>query len=104
MRDFYPLLQAMYFLSNATIFPNFGGRFSFSRSDCKQIAEGTVTAMGHLKPIFPTPGGGMSLDRLPEMLDLFGPDVIFLIGGRLYQQGPDLIKSSRYFRELVEKL
>ena len=90
--------------ADATIFPNFGGRFSFSRRDCKQIAAGAAVAMGPLKPIFPAPGGGMSLDRLPELSDLFGPDVIFLIGGGLYQQDPDLVKSSRYFRELIEKL
>ncbi len=63
-----------------------------------------ATALSNPVMFFPAPGGGMSLDRLPEMSDLFGPDVIFLIGGGLYQQDPDLVKSSRYFRELIEKL
>ena len=87
--------------ADASIFPNYGGRFSFSREDCRRIAEGTAAPMGHLKPIFPTPGGGMSLARVPEMLDLYGREVIFLIGGGLHKHGPDLAESCRYLRQLV---
>lgn len=90
--------------ADATIFPNFGGRFSFSREECKRIAEGAAATMGHLRPIFPTPGGGMNLDRLEEMSDLFGRDVIFLIGGGLYRQGSDLAQNSRCFRKLIAQL
>jgi ribulose-bisphosphate carboxylase large chain len=90
--------------ADASIFPNYGGRFSFSREECCRIAEGTVTPMGHLRPIFPAPGGGMSLARIPEMCELYGHEVIFLIGGGLYQYGPDLVENCRHFRELVERL
>jgi ribulose-bisphosphate carboxylase large chain len=88
--------------ADATIFPNYGGRFSFSRGECRSIAEGCALKMGPLKPIFPAPGGGMSLDRLPDMRQVYGPDVIFLIGGGLHQHGPDLVENCRYFRRLVE--
>jgi ribulose-bisphosphate carboxylase large chain len=88
--------------ADATIFPNFGGRFSFSREECMDIAEGTSIPMGQLKPIFPAPGGGMSLDRVPEMLDTYGHDLIFLIGGGLFKHGPDLIENCRHFRKMVE--
>ena len=90
--------------ADATIFPNFGGRFSFSRQQCTEIVNGTRVPMGHLKPIFPAPGGGMSLDRVPEMLDTYGQDVIFLIGGGLFSHGPNLIENCRYFRNIVEKM
>jgi ribulose-bisphosphate carboxylase large chain len=60
--------------------------------------------MGHIKAIFPSPGGGMSLDKIPEMLEVYGHDVIFLIGGGLFKQGPDLIENCRYFRSIVEKV
>ncbi len=88
--------------ADATIFPNYGGRFSFSRDECRSIAEGCAVKMGRLKPIFPAPGGGMSLDRLPDMRQVYGSDVIFLIGGGLHQHGPDLVENCRYFRQLVE--
>ncbi len=90
--------------ADATIFPNFGGRFSFSREECSEIVQGTTLPMGHLKSIFPAPGGGMSLDRVPEMLDTYGRDLIFLIGGGLFKHGPDLVENCRYFRKMVESL
>jgi len=90
--------------ADVTIFPNFGGRFSFSKEDCTLLAQGCVTPMGHIRPIFPAPAGGMTLERVPEMLEVYGRDVIFLIGGGLHQRGPDLTENSRYFRQLVETL
>ena len=45
----------------------------------------------------------MSLDRLEDMSELFGRDVIFLIGGGLHQQGSDLVKNSRNFRQLIKQ-
>ena len=88
--------------ADATIFPNFGGRFSFSREECAEIVQGTLEPMGHLKAIFPAPGGGMSLDRVPEMLETYGKDLIFLIGGGLFKHGPDLVENCRHFRKMVE--
>jgi len=90
--------------ADATIFPNFGGRFSFSREECADIAACTKMPMGHLKSIFPAPGGGMSLDRVPEMLDTYGRDLIFLIGGGLFKHGPDLVENCRHFRNVVETM
>ena len=90
--------------ADATIFPNFGGRFSFSREECMDIAEGTSLPLGQLKPIFPAPGGGMSLDRVPEMLETYGHDLIFLIGGGLFKHGPDLVENCKYFRKMVEAI
>jgi ribulose-bisphosphate carboxylase large chain len=90
--------------ADATIFPNFGGRFSFSREECKEIADATSAPMGHLRSIFPAPGGGMSLDKVPDMLKTYGQDLILLIGGGLFKHGPDLIENCRYFRKIVEKM
>lgn len=88
--------------ADASIYPNFGGRFSFTKEECSSIAQGTEVEMGNLKPIFPAPGGGMSLDRIPEMLEVYGKDVIFLVGGGLFTHGPDLIENCRHFRTLVD--
>lgn len=88
--------------ADATIFPNFGGRFSFSRKECAEIAAATGEPMGRVRSIFPAPGGGMGLDRVPEMLETYGRDLIFLIGGGLFKHGPDLVENCRYFRGLVE--
>lgn len=89
--------------ADATIYPNFGGRFSFSKAECSSIVDGTVAPMENVRPIFPCPGGGMSLERVPELLAVYGCDVIFLIGGGLFKHGPDLVANCRYFRGLVSE-
>ncbi|MFA7096756.1 MAG: RuBisCO large subunit C-terminal-like domain-containing protein [Gammaproteobacteria bacterium] len=90
--------------ADVTIFPNYGGRFSFSQEDCRSVAEGAAVAMGHIKPIFPAPGGGMDLSRIPDMLETYGYDVMFLIGGALHKRGPDLVANARYFRSLADQI
>ncbi|BCX03037.1 MAG: ribulose-bisphosphate carboxylase [Candidatus Roseilinea sp.] len=88
--------------ADATIFPNYGGRFSFSPEACQAIAQATAEPMGHVRPTFPTPAGGMTIARVPEMRAAYGDDVILLIGGGLHLHGPDLLANCRAFRRLVE--
>ena len=90
--------------ADATIFPNFGGRFSFSREECREIVNAAQEPMGQLKAVLPAPGGGMSLSRVPDMLETYGKDLIFLIGGGLFKHGSDLIKNCQYFKKMVEKM
>jgi ribulose-bisphosphate carboxylase large chain len=87
--------------ADATIFPNHGGRFSFSKEECRSIVDGTEVEMSHLNFIFPAPGGGMSLGRLEEMNKFYGNEVIYLIGGDLHRHGDDLAENSRRFRKMV---
>ena len=90
--------------ADATIFVNHGGRFAFTRDDCRGIIEATEQPMGQLRPIFPIPAGGMTLDRLPEMAEFYGREAIFLIAGGRYSHSPDLAASSREFRRLIEQI
>jgi ribulose-bisphosphate carboxylase large chain len=87
--------------ADVSIFPNYGGRFGFSREECAEIAGACQTPLGGLASIFPSPGGGMTLDRVPDMLELYGEDVMFLIGGGLYGHSPDLAANTRYFLGMV---
>ena len=89
--------------ADSSIYPNYGGRFSFSKDECRSIIDGMDVDMGHIKPIFPAPGGGMSLNRLDEMAEFYGKDVIYLIGGDLHRHGGDVVENSREFRQFVEK-
>jgi ribulose-bisphosphate carboxylase large chain len=89
--------------ADAAIYPNFGGRFSFSKEECRRIAQGTALEMGHVRPIFPAPGGGMSLQAIPEMREVYGRDVIFLVVVGLFRHGPALAENGRHFRDLVDR-
>jgi ribulose-bisphosphate carboxylase large chain len=87
--------------ADASIYPNYGGRFSFSKEDCLNIVQGATASMHHIKPIFSAPGGGMSLERIPEMVETYGKDVIFLIGGALHKMGPDLVENCRSYMKVL---
>lgn len=101
----YALFGQIYRLAgaDAVIFPNYGGRFSFTRAECLNLAAGTACHMGEVRPIFPVPAGGMNLSRVPEMREVYGREVIFLIGGGLRSHGPELVENCRHFRRLVEE-
>jgi ribulose-bisphosphate carboxylase large chain len=90
--------------ADATIYPNFGGRFSFSQDECRQIVKGCSEPMDNIKTILPCPAGGINLENVPECIEFYGKDVVLLIGGGLFKHGPNLVENSRYFREIVEKL
>lgn len=85
---------------DASIFPNYGGRFSFSQAESRAIAESCAEPMNAYAPILPTPGGGMRLDTIGDMAKFYGPDVMYLMGGDLHKHG-DLTASCRRLREIA---
>ncbi len=87
--------------ADGSIFPNYGGRFSFSADECRDLVEGTGRPMGPIRPIFPAPAGGMSLPRVPDLCKFYGNESILLIGGDLHRHGPNLAENCRKFVELV---
>jgi ribulose-bisphosphate carboxylase large chain len=89
--------------ADASVYPNWGGRFSFTKGECESIVSNCKSKMGAIRAIFPAPGGGITMPRVPELTAVYGCDVIFLMGGGLFRHGPDLVENCRYFRALVEK-
>ena len=81
--------------ADASIYVNFGGRFQVTAEDCKWAARGCRDRMGHLRPIFPLPGGGMTSERIPALLEMYGADAILLVGGGLHERGGDLVERAR---------
>ena len=69
--------------ADISIFPNVGGRFSFTKDQCLDITEKSREKLGSLKPMLVSPAGGMTLERIPEMIDMYGKDSALLIGGAL---------------------
>lgn len=84
-----------------TVFPNFLGRFPATKENCIEVIKGTQVKMGHLNTIFPSPGGGATLEKIPEMLSVYGRNTVYLMGGGLHH-GESLVKSCREFRQMVE--
>lgn len=88
--------------ADGVIFPHAGGRFSFSEDECRDIVKGCREEMGGLRPIFPCPGGGLTPDRIAGVTRFYGKDAIFLIGGGLFRQGPDIIENCRRLLKAVQ--
>jgi ribulose-bisphosphate carboxylase large chain len=86
--------------ADLSVYPNYGGRFSFSRDECRDVVHSLTEPLGELEAAFPSPGGGMTLDRVGEIIDFYGNDVALLIGGDLHR-GDNLAETAARFRAAV---
>ena len=83
--------------ADAVIFPNHGGRFGYSPETCARLAASALQDWHGLRPCVPVPAGGMTRDRVPEMLDFYGIDIMLLIGGALLEAGTRLVEATSAF-------
>ncbi|MFO7846170.1 MAG: RuBisCO large subunit C-terminal-like domain-containing protein [Balneolaceae bacterium] len=87
--------------ADAVIYPNAGGRFSFSTDTCLEINRMCRTDHPGIGRAFPVPGGGISRDTIPALVKSYGNDTIFLIGGSLYQHPEGLLEAAKEFRDYL---
>jgi ribulose-bisphosphate carboxylase large chain len=88
--------------ADAIIFPNFGGRFSFSREECAAIAAGCRSPIPAVRTALPAPGGGLGFHNVRDLINFYGRDAVFLMGGGLFRHNPDLTRSVADLLQLVE--
>jgi ribulose-bisphosphate carboxylase large chain len=82
--------------ADATIFCNFGGRFSYTKETCGKLAGWlTKPALPGLIPTLPMPAGGIKYSQVADVLSFYGREVILLIGGGLYEAGDDTALRAR---------
>jgi S-methyl-5-thioribulose 1-phosphate isomerase len=86
---------------DAVIFPNHGGRFGYTAETCRDLAEQARTPWDGIRPAMPVPAGGMTVERVPEMLDFYGPDAMLLIGGSLLAARERLTEATAEFTRVV---
>jgi ribulose-bisphosphate carboxylase large chain len=90
------------FGADATIFPNHGGRFSFSRETGLAIARAAREPWHEVRASLPVPAGGMTVDRVDEMISGYGKDTMLLIGGGLLSARERLLDRAREFVAAVK--
>ncbi len=88
--------------ADAVVYPNHGGRFGYSPETCRAIARAALADWHGLKPCVPVPAGGMTPDRLSEMLDFYGADIMLLIGGGLLSARERLTEETAAFVDAVK--
>lgn len=89
--------------ADVTIYTGYGGRFSYSPETCKAIADAARNKFGTLAPCLPSPAGGMTLDRVDELLDFYGHDTMLLIGGSLLQAKERMTEAAAAFQARVAR-
>jgi ribulose-bisphosphate carboxylase large chain len=85
--------------ADASIFPHAGGRFGLALDTCRRLAEELRAPRGGILPALPVPAGGMSVERVRELIGFYGTDCMLLVGGSLYLAGGAL---DRRIGEFVE--
>jgi ribulose-bisphosphate carboxylase large chain len=83
--------------ADAVIFPNYGGRFGYSPDTCRALAGAALDQRDGMRAAVPVPAGGMTTDRVGEMLDFYGADVMLLIGGALLEARENLREATSAF-------
>lgn len=91
------------FGADATIFPNHGGRFSYSRATCLAIAQAARDPWHELERTLPVPAGGMTVERVAEMIADYGTEAMLLIGGALLAAGERLPERAHAFVAAVRE-
>ncbi|MBN2045981.1 MAG: hypothetical protein JW757_13245 [Anaerolineales bacterium] len=87
--------------ADITIMPNYIGRLFSTPQDCQDAISAARQPMGQIKPTFPAPGGGITLETIPELLEFYDNDVIYIMGGGLHKNH-DPLENCRQFRQMVE--
>lgn len=89
------------FGADAVIFPSHGGRFGYSPHTCTTLADAARADWHALAPAIPVPAGGMTLARVPEILDFYGPRTMVLVGGSLLEARERLADETAAFTRAV---
>lgn len=87
--------------ADAVIYPNSGGRFSYTIEQCQLINTRCRESFDDFKPIFPVPGGGINRDSVSDWINRYGNNTIFLIGGSLYLHPEGMETAVREFQRSV---
>lgn len=85
------------------VYPNTGGRFSFSLEECHQINEAARTPDSPFKTSFPMPGGGVKRDELAIWIAEYGNDTVFLMGSSLFRHPKGLRKAAEEVSAYLRK-
>jgi ribulose-bisphosphate carboxylase large chain len=89
------------FGADAIIYPNAGGRFTFSKATCQALNLQMRKDFCTFKPSFPVPAGGIDLVSIPDWIKEYGKETIFLVGGSLYKQDTGIEQATATFQQML---
>jgi ribulose-bisphosphate carboxylase large chain len=87
--------------ADAVIYPGYGGRFSYSETLCAQVADALRGPLHGMPTALPVPAGGMTVERVPELVRFYGRDAMLLIGGSLLVADDVLARTQAFTRAVA---
>ncbi|PSM16790.1 RuBisCO large subunit C-terminal-like domain-containing protein [Nitratireductor sp. StC3] len=90
--------------ADISIMPCFGGRFGLSRVACGETGTALRRAQGGRRTALSMPGGGVTLDGLAALAEVYGADTVLLLSGALFAGGRRLEDTCRIFAERTRAL
>lgn len=87
---------------DGSVFVNAGGRFSPSREEGRSVARKLKEPLGNMLQGWAVPAGGMTPERVSEMLADYGSDVMILIGGAILADERGVRIATEELREALE--
>lgn len=91
------------FGADCVVYPNSGGRFSFSDEECERINSMCRRDVQRWKSSFPMPGGGMKKETIGRWAQKYGRDTIFLIGASLLEFPEGIEKGAHELQNSLKK-
>lgn len=88
--------------ADCIIYPNAGGRFGYSIESCLALNHQMHSEFSNFKPSLPSPAGGINLDSIPGLLNRYGTEIAYLVGGSLYNHKDGIEKATFEFIRLLE--
>lgn len=88
--------------ADSIIYPNAGGRFGYSVDTCLSLNHLMHADFCDFKPSLPSPAGGINLDSIPGLLNRYGKDIAYLVGGSLYNHKDGIEMATVEFLNLLE--
>jgi ribulose-bisphosphate carboxylase large chain len=87
--------------ADVSIYPGFAGGYGMSHDDCLAVATNCRKEWDRRLPTAPTAAGRVGIESVREYTDLYGPDVLFILGSRIQQHGSSLARATEEFMRAV---
>ncbi len=88
--------------ADVSIYPTWGADFGIGRDDCARIAEATETPRIPVASMFPTAAGRIGLEHIEDIRDLYGHEVVYILGSRIQRDREGLRQACRRFIAAID--
>ncbi|MBM6968692.1 RuBisCO large subunit C-terminal-like domain-containing protein, partial [Pseudoramibacter alactolyticus] len=80
------------------------GKFPMQMDTFISVGYKMLQPLGHIKPVFPMPGGGTTQGHLEDMIKKFGNDVMIAAGGAIHGHPMGPAAGARAFRQGIDEV